>query len=320
MGLILVFDLDYTIVDTQESFFEKEESEIDALSNELIKGEYLNPTIIAILQRACRLRYTKGVTAICLLTNNSDPTYVAAVDSAIYTLCNKSTGKYQTEENIDDDALFMPRKPYFFDAIMMRQHSTRGLIRDPPKSIKDVKIMMSYLGEKIVLDTIYFFDDLPHELDRQLTTYRLGEHSIKINPGFKRGQRDLTNYQPILNKLSTLDGISVPPSLPVSPLTVRRSSPPALLGNVGTSTRPPYRSRSGAVNNGDPSALPTNLPPPQGNLNELPQLRGSPAFPASLRRPPSSLSHQSTGSSGGTRRRRKRGKKNSKKTRDRLRK
>jgi hypothetical protein len=274
MGLILVFDLDQTIIDSQQYFFQRPETyeSINTLKDEILTGGYLNPTIIDILKRASKLRdedvtnpMDKKVTAIFLLTNNSDPIYVAAVDSAIHELCN-STGKYYTEANIDPDTHFMPKKPYFFDSIMMRGHSKR-VGSDPSKSLNDVYVMLRYLEikKKPVLGSIYFFDDIYHEMDRQLNAFGFPDHSIKITPAFRRGETDLTNYKPILDRLSKLEGadttstVAVSSMAPVSALTVERSKP----------LKAPGRPRSGARNSEDPLTR-NNLP--QENLNSLPPL------------------------------------------------
>jgi hypothetical protein len=65
---------------------------------------------------------------------------------------------------------------------------------------------MDILKEKVNLDDIYFFDDMPHVMDREI------QHSIKIVPEFVRNMKDLTNYTPILERLSAIDG--QPPELP----------------------------------------------------------------------------------------------------------
>ena len=281
MGLILVFDLDQTIIDSQKYFYQRPETyeSINELKNEILTGGYLNLTIIGILKRASKLRdedvanpKDKKVTAIFLLTNNSDPIYVAAVDSAIHELCN-STGKYYTDANIDPDAAFMPKKPYFFDSIMMRGHSKR-VGSDPSKSLNDVYVMLRYLEikKRPVLDSIYFFDDIYHEMDRQLNSFGFPDHSIKISPPFDRKEKDLTNYKPVLDRLSKLESAdtasnaAVSSMAPVSALTVTRTKP----------LKAPGRPRSGARNNNDPTT--NNLPPK--NPNNLPPLSLPPKRPS----------------------------------------
>ena len=113
-GLILVLDMDQTIIDS-DPFFRK-----DILDTSKIP-EYLNMNIVNILLRAARLR-PKKVKAIFLLTNNSDKQFVANLDSAILDLSNGSTGKYNTSESKDPNAKKMPQKPYLFDDIFTRNH------------------------------------------------------------------------------------------------------------------------------------------------------------------------------------------------------
>jgi hypothetical protein len=259
MGLILVFDLDQTIVDTQDTFFNKPRSMINTLKEQI--RPFLNENIVNLLIRASKLRH-KQVSAICLLTNNSDIVFISAVDSLLRELCN-STGKYRYNNEDDLYSYYMPIKDYFFDAIMPRDHSMRSSLT---KSVKDVKVMMDILNEKIVLDDIYFFDDMPHVMDSEI------KNSIKIQPAFVRNIKDLTDYTPILERLSAIDGqpaelpmltlptvqtVQTVPRLPTrqtlktfaNPLFVRRSTPTTVVNPLRVQeTRRFGRNRS---NNGE---------------------------------------------------------------------
>lgn len=223
MGIILVFDLDQTIVDTEtilrnngnsSIFFPQSPQALQRLKQEIEAA--LNPTILTILKEASFQRYTL-VDAILLLTNNSSKPYVAAVDSVLYSLCG-NYGKYQTN-NINDENInsrTMPTQRYFFDEIMMRHHKTRlpdGISErtaiqyrfetDLTKSLKDVKKMMEYLdieykgdSAKYYKENTYFFDDNPHIIDEEI------DNSIRITPPFRIGREDRTDYSRILNRLS----------------------------------------------------------------------------------------------------------------------
>ena len=124
MGLILVFDLDYTIIDT--SLYSDLGPNSDMSLEKIIEG--LNPHVLHILNRAARARYA-GVDAICLLTNNDSKEFVSAVDNAILQISKKrggKRGKYNTTECHDTDMAGMTNPEYFFDSILMRSHPNRS--------------------------------------------------------------------------------------------------------------------------------------------------------------------------------------------------
>jgi len=240
MGLILVFDLDQTISDSSlPGLFtvptnSKESDKLRAL----IKTT-LNMNIVNLLKRAAPLRSTGGVSAICLLTNNSSPTFVSMVDSLLQELCG-STGKYKTYKgNINANA--MPIKPYFFDSIFMRAHSTREKITSPPKSLEDVSNMMKFLklygSISDIIKNTYFFDDVGSHVMRQEFNFMEGgkyrDHYIQITPRYSIHTDDKTNYLPVLKALSALDGMPAElPALPpvVHSMPVRGSMPVTLSG------------------------------------------------------------------------------------------
>ena len=192
-SIIIVLDLDNTIIDSRTSFLNQNQSETDTLKKTITP--FFNPKILNILKRATDLRNRyKFIKAICLLTNNSDPVYVRTVDSVLLNKC-KSTGKFKTRGNTDPDSIHMPEGKYFFDAIMMLNHSSR---RSHTKSLKDVNVMMGYLGESVPVNParVFFFDDQPHLMDSEI-----GVNSIKIIPPFTKDKKDKTNYFPIYNAL-----------------------------------------------------------------------------------------------------------------------
>jgi hypothetical protein len=301
MGIVLVFDLDQTIVDTQNIFLNKPRSMINTLKEQI--RPFLNENIVNLLIRASKLRY-KHVSAICLLTNNSDIVFIAAVDSLLRDLC-KSTGKYRYNNEDDLYSYYMPIKDYFFDAIMPRDHSMRSSLT---KSVKDVKVMMGILKENVNLDDIYFFDDMPHIMDTEI------QHSIKIKPEFVRNMKDLTNYMPILERLSAIDG--QPPELPaVTAVTTVPTVPTVQSPNEEPSRkfgRP--RSNTGIINN---SLFPAQSSIRHGsNLSSLSKVLGN--IPKTRARP--SLSAAFSALSKGGRRSRRILKKHRNKTRNRFRK
>jgi hypothetical protein len=239
MGLVLVFDMDQTILDSSDPYLFNRPPGNNAYKTErmihTIK-QSLNWNIVNIMKRAAKLRPSGQVSAICLLTNNSSNILVSAVDNVLYEEIS-STGKYRVAANNKE----MPNKPYFFDYIMMRQHTSRPItVNDnPPKRLKDILNMLDYIGIKNegvdTLKDIFFFDDLEaHEIRGEFAKYSNGDYSnhyIQITPPYSRTARDNTRYDSILEALSKLD--KEPPTLP--PLEVKVT--PQIQG-----LRPGYRS------------------------------------------------------------------------------
>lgn len=179
-GLLLVFDLDETIVNTTEPM-------------------ELNPAIIDILIQAAKLR--DGVVgAICLLTNNSDKDHVAFIDDILLTV-TESIGKY-----IADDGMLS--KPYFFDYIMTRTHPLRVDSKYQTKQFEDIKTFAHKSGvifhsNDDLMSRTFFFDDQSHVLQTQMATWFDGVYAdqyIKITPGYtgSKTKPETTNYEPIL--------------------------------------------------------------------------------------------------------------------------
>jgi hypothetical protein len=214
MGLILVFDMDQTILDSSNpELFDKPYSPQGHLYLKKIIKEGLNWNIVNILKRAAKLRPSGKVTAICLLTNNSNATLVSAVDEVLYDE-TASKGKYKSySTNVNDKT--MPDKPYFFDSIMMRQHSSRPKTIDnnPPKRLVDILHMLAFLGISDpgaeAMKDIYFFDDIgSHALRAEFNFMSSGkykDHYIQITPPYRTGINDTTDYNPILHSLANLD-------------------------------------------------------------------------------------------------------------------
>ena len=251
MGLILVFDLDQTITDSKlPGLFTVPTNSQGADKLRALIKTALNMNVVNLLKRAAPLRSTDGVSAICLLTNNASPTFVSMVDSVLQELCG-STGKYKTyRENVNANA--MPIKPYFFDSIFMREHSTRAKITSPTKSLLDVSNMMKFLKEygniSDIIKNTYFFDDVGTHVMRQefnfMESGKYRDHYIQITPPYSIGLQDFTDYRPVLRALSALDG--QPATLPLLPPPVLRpptymTSPPS---GIAMSVRRPATAAS----------------------------------------------------------------------------
>jgi len=306
MGIVLVFDLDQTILDSSDPKFFDGSLRPEEIK-ELIKKN-LNMNIVNILIRASNLRPSGKVSAICLLTNNSSVNFVQLVDSVLKDLTGSvgSYGKKAVEDGFEAGE-------YFFDAIMTRNHIARPttVTRSPPKRLEDINKMLEPFGLSFgsaTMDDLFFFDDFPnHQI---IQTYKevgeFRENYIQIKPPYTKYSVDITDYKPVLRALANLDGQSdnlpvlpLPPSPPPSPTPANfqqlfASYPSALL----PVTRPP---RSQAPTRSTPPppvlALPAkartfgrNRSNERVNANNLglplpPQLQSIHATPPTVRRP-----------------------------------
>ena len=171
-GLVLVWDMDNT------------------LSGEYSDRITLNPNALRILQKAIDAKRTGTVSAIFLLTNNSDLIYIDKVRIELL----KRLG---LPENTPS--------PAPFNYIMPRQHMNRPQIFDPPKRLQDVEFMMMQVkkGVRGLADRVFFFDDIPtHVLRNEIPS----DHYIQINPPFTAGREDHTDYRAIEMSLSPYSG------------------------------------------------------------------------------------------------------------------
>jgi len=234
-GIILGFDLDQTLIDSHgltladlESY-EKASKFIDAHIN--------NNILERVLRRALYYRRQGQIDAIFLLTNNSDREYVTYVCRYI---SDRLSGvglfgqiRSQPKGNSNIPNLGMT-SGYFFDYIMVRQHSSRGGSEDPTKSLKDIKYMIdavndyklvknlkpiTILSDKFLASRTYFFDDrLHHNIRDEFNEFGYPENYIQIkgpynypppnedvNKGFIYANEDLTDYSPILNIFNNID-------------------------------------------------------------------------------------------------------------------
>ena len=277
MGLILVFDMDQTILDSSDPYlFERPPGpEAHIILKQKIK-KALNWNVVNIIKRAANLRPSGHVTAICLLTNNSSHILVSAVDEVLYEETG-SKGKYKTRAgNANGKAMPLRSIPYFFDYIMMRQHSSRPKTIDdnPPKRYIDIMNMLKFIGVKDVgLETmkdVYFFDDIgTHNLRAEFNFMSEGkykDHYIQITPPYNKHLHDKTDYRAVLHSLAALD--KEQPELPLTKSL--RKGPvityyrvPQTYGKLPSAPplpKTPYRPRSDARINANNLGLP---PPPQ---------------------------------------------------------
>jgi hypothetical protein len=214
-GLVLVFDLDQTLIDSHGSIMDevinkampqnKKDELIDKALNKRLVEEVLRP--------ASRLRGDPNkVDAICLLTNNSDRNYVFEICKYLHKLL-KSPGAFESVRRIP--AIGDPDFPeansgenYFFDYIMVRQHSSRPKWGNPAKRLRDVEFMLNALKKStndLERRTFFFDDMLPtHVINMELTQKGYPDHYTIIkncegdgSGGFITGIGDCSDYTPV---------------------------------------------------------------------------------------------------------------------------
>ena len=229
-GLILVFDLDQTLMDTETLFRRKEPpshlkdiavrslmERIDtpAVSDRVI-GKHINRRLIGeVLAPASELR-GRGVDGIFLLTNNNSNFYVEAV------------GRYlaNTLKNTDGN-------DYFFDYIMTRNDPSKGA-DSLSKNLSNIKHMLharcpfsrrirepvEFIDDLDLAERLFFFDDQIYPLHKEIfqniglgSNRKLGleglpdlsDHYIHMQGTI---QHDTTDYRVVK---AALDYIAAPP-------------------------------------------------------------------------------------------------------------
>jgi hypothetical protein len=213
-GLVLVFDLDQTLIDTKavSKVMSRTDDVIEAALNDRIIGGILGPA------NTFRTAYPGSIDAILLLTNNSSQVYVSNVCKIIARKLGH-TGRNFRNIQSSENARFKAIYPLFFDYIMMIGTPRRA--GSSEKSLNEVRIMLDAL--KIKDDDLekrtFFFDDQEHAKMRR----DIGDsHYIKIigpdvdpmhpefNWGFRQGKDNsgLTNYEPILEELRKISANS----------------------------------------------------------------------------------------------------------------
>ena len=237
-GIILVFDLDQTVIDSISA-------------SHSIEGpitQFFNPKIIDILRKSLCYR-GKGVDAILLLTNNSSEEYVRKCDIALSKLLNYKSPYWN------------PESFSFFDNYMIRYDRRRTINGNNDswisKKLYDVRIMLddpikikntSY--EDIARRT-YFFDDLEnHRIVRELAYYGFQDHYIHIKPAFSVSTIDVTDYSSVHRALDRLDrGRSALNALPKKIKQLTTYSHPVSHSNMFRNTNRSHRHIKGNSRN-----------------------------------------------------------------------
>ena len=216
-GLVLVFDMDNTIIDTHEGLMHAIlDPAVSPEGKERLIATALNSKLVEeVLRPAAQLRDSGSgkVDAIFLLTNNSDRDYIFAVSSYLSRTLG-SKGVFQTVRakpkvgDIEFPDLSSADSGYFFDYIMVRYHHSRSG-DNPSKRMVDVKFMMNALQKPIndLERRTFFFDDMipRHAIQRDLSAKGYGSNYIFIkghdwdgSGGFIKGTTDPTDFSSVI--------------------------------------------------------------------------------------------------------------------------
>lgn len=216
MGLVLVFDLDQTLIDSSDliTTYKTEQIFLGKIKRAL-NIRLINEVLIP----AAKLRESGQVDAILMLTNNNDNNYVSIV-SFVISQVTGYISKFSSSNNDDDIA-------NFFDYIMTRNHPSRQPSGNPPKKLSNVRYMLNELRIPIdnLNERVYFFDDIEgHQIRGEINE---GNY-IHILPnkgssGFTKGSPNITNYTHML------EGFYPVPSSEFSIINQSTSSPLSLL-------------------------------------------------------------------------------------------
>jgi hypothetical protein len=173
-GLVLVWDMDNTLVGNYFDVATKSEKDI----------LHLNRKAVAVLQQALEARTRGNVDAIFMLTNNADKQFIEYVHDRLKTRLDV---------------------PVVFDYIMDRTHESRSPSDDPPKRLKDVEYMMEAVGLSTynLANRVFFFDDIP---DHKILAEIPPAHYIHIFPRFEPFTEDQTDFKPLLDAISARGG------------------------------------------------------------------------------------------------------------------
>jgi hypothetical protein len=229
-GLILVFDLDQTLIDSN-TFISKLHGNEPNSEKDISK--YINTRIIdEVLRPAVNLK-RNGVDAIFLLTNNNSIDYVGHVVNYLNSYLNT----------------------YIFNNIMIRSHPSRPQVLNPPKGLEEIKRMLLTSNPPIpfsdnynIIRRTYFFDDnTKHMIRGDFVKMMFPNHYIEIqgpdidemgnNKGFITGKPDLSDYRSIARALKEVNDKplgSIRPLADPPYLSLSKSKPRINLNHGGT--------------------------------------------------------------------------------------
>lgn len=226
-GIVLVFDLDQTIIDSSAINFPISVYETVRTLNyrPFLLNERLMNTVIF---PAAALRESYKVSAILMLTNNSSADFIAGVCKYIINdivkkfnrvgipITRITKGMYGETEagKAGKDLTRLPAMDYFFDYIMTRTSEGRtGDSENPVKRLEDVAFMLEKLGKstKDLESRVFMFDDKSdHVIAKQLNpsnnyiVIKSKNKTSGLNVPFEVGLEEITDYNPIKGVLSGL--------------------------------------------------------------------------------------------------------------------
>jgi hypothetical protein len=215
-GLILVFDLDQTLIDT--ATFRHEKGRISNI------GKYMNIRLIEeVLKPASKLR-GNGVDGIFLFTNNTADAYIEGVCKYLAT----------TIRNTDGNA-------FFFDYVMTPNDSYKGAEDPYTKSISKIEHILrhkcpyshrerdpvTFKDYSDLAERLFFFDDQEHPNIREFfqgvgsganipnfSNHYMQIQGRKVGDGFVKGaeeaEDDRTDYEPIKRELAKIGPSEAP--------------------------------------------------------------------------------------------------------------
>lgn len=209
-GPILVFDMDETLLSTVCEFF-PETKELP--KHYVIHSVSINMKLLSIIYRAIQLRKKGYVCPILLLTNNDNTICIykkeikgfvdigrEEIGKAYTTISSANKGADHVDVQDIFDCIFTAESKYFPPRTRLPM---RNDYRKPVKSMHDVKAMLRRCKIKTTgkLDVFFFDDDTTHKLSTEIPS----THYIKIVSPYGEG-KDYTNYRPIEDRLSELEG------------------------------------------------------------------------------------------------------------------
>jgi hypothetical protein len=225
MGLVLVFDMDQTLIDTSDGIKERP---INDNTIPDIKNALNYKLIEEVLRPAAILRSKGEIDAIVMLTNTSKKCFAAYV-SYVLSMILDSESKYNcTEVNPTLDCSFHDTgqtiTQSFFDYIMWSD-PTRRKKKDPrskevSKDLDDVRLILKDLsiGDDNLAERVFFFDDRSdHLMGDELKSEGFENHYVKISPrekdpGFKKDGNS-TNYSAPMKALKRASHLKNAPGL-----------------------------------------------------------------------------------------------------------
>jgi len=228
--LVLVFDIDATLVDTDGI---TTIPTLKATRDYLALPGIMNQRILdEVIVPAAKLRSEGKIAAILVLSNNGMPAYIAGVCDYIAKYVENEIGRQKpgrfrnARRNTNATVERIPE--YFFDYIMTRDTDGRvGGGGNPLKRLEDVDYMMRILGLSTydLRSRTFMFDDLRgHQIQSELgRNYILIRSNKGSNDGYKAGSKEITDYSPVLERFRALKG----------PVSASGEIPTPTLNNIG---------------------------------------------------------------------------------------